>query len=140
MAPTHYAGAVIHRKTGYGIEFLIVEHHGQRVQTKFPGGTNEEYLRESVEATLRREMLEETGLTILKSREILDEETEDHTKYGFLINIDDCRGQLRTGPLDDEGVTLAPPRWATAKVLLEVRMPTFHQTLCRAACRELRII
>lgn len=140
--PTQYAGGVINQKTREGYQFLVVDQGDERRQTKFPGGTNEEYLEETIEETLRRELLEETGLDLIVGREvqILEKITDEHSKYGFLVGIDDLRGQLRTGVIIDNGIPVHPPRWVSAKTLLNTRMPQFHQELCQAACRELGIL
>lgn len=147
---SHFVCVVIYRRMprDNSIEFLVIDYHsvdprtGVRTlrQVKFPGGTNSEYPEQSVEVTRDREALEETGLIIQKSKQIwMMQANQDHTKYGFLVNLDDCRGVLRTKSLDDNGDVLGPPDWTEAVTLGRRLFPT-HQGVYLAACRELGIL
>ena len=148
MAQTHFACVVIYRRMpSSGVELLVVDYHsidprtGERTlkQVKFPGGTNREYPDQAVEVTRDRETLEETGLIIQKSKEIWKfEANPEHIKFGFLVNIDDCRGYLRRVLFVDDGDELSPPRWVPAKTLGRSLFQT-HQGVYLAACRELGI-
>lgn len=147
---THFVCAVISRTNRDGsLEFLVVDYRstnpktGQptELQTKFPGGCNR-VPDEPVEVTLQREILEETYLACLpdNSKEVWKKEVgEQHIKYGFLIGMDDCRGELRTEVLNDQGDELSPPRWVPATTLGRELFHS-HQGVYLAACRELGIV
>ncbi len=145
---THFVATVIWRINTEGeIEFLVIDYvstnprNGQRtaLQTKFPGGTNKECASESIDATRDREVLEETGLITLNSREVWRKEVAwDHTKYGFLCSITDCKGNLRKESITDDGDELSSPYWISAKTLGRILFHS-HQELYMAAMRELRL-
>ncbi|OHA91229.1 MAG: hypothetical protein A2758_02020 [Candidatus Zambryskibacteria bacterium RIFCSPHIGHO2_01_FULL_49_18] len=154
MSPekSHFVCAVIWRKAQSinGIkayEFLVIDSVStDRVgrksnrHVKFPGGMNR-VREESVELTLQREVLEETHLALLP-----DMATElcriqsgpDHTKYGFLVRFDDCRGRLRSESLHDNGDEMSEPRWVPADVLGRELFEK-HQPFFMEACRRLGI-
>lgn len=147
---THFACAVIYRTIldngRLGCEFLVVDYRsvnpktGQpsELQTKFPGGMNR-VPDEPVSVTVQREILEETYLACLpNSKEIWKKEVGEHTKYGFLIGINDCRGELRTEILNDKGDELLPPRWVSATTLGRDLFHG-HQGVYLAACAELGV-
>lgn len=146
---THFVCVVLYRcnlEAGC-LEFLVVDYRstnpktGQptELQTKFPGGCNR-VPDEPVEVTLQREILEETYLACLpnNSKEVWKKEIGEHTKYGFLVNLDTCRGELRTEILNDQGDELSPPRWVPAATLGR-ELFHGHQGVYLAACRELGI-
>src|SRR3989344_2959427 len=145
---THFLCIVVYRRMpSNAVELLVVDYHstdprtGERTlkQVKFPGGTNREYPKQSMEVTRDREALEETGLIIQKSKEIWRVGANpDHSKVGVLANIDDCRGVLRMVPLVDDGDELDPPRWVSAATLGRVLFHS-HQGVYLAACRELGV-
>ena len=145
---SHFVCAIIWRISPETseFEFLVVDYRstnpksGQvsELQTKFPGGMNR-VPDEPVGVTLQREILEETYLACLPdSQEIWKKETGEHTKYGYLIGTQDCRGELRTEVLNDKGDELSPPRWVPAATLGR-ELFHGHQGVYLAACRELGI-
>ena len=148
---TRFVCVVFHRRspaTGE-MEFLVVDSRssdprtgrGSQVQVKFPGGTNQEHPGELVEETRDREAWEETRLAFLMSKQILMRVVGSHTRYGFLVDYDrDCRGEVRTCPMLDDGRDeLAAPRWVVAEVL-EQELFHSHREFFVAACHELGIV
>lgn len=143
---THFVATVIHRcNENDEIEFLVIDYRstdprtGQKtsVQTKFPGGTNKESPRESVTETRNREVLEETGLILLSSREIWRKEiSSDHTKYAFRSNFVGCLGKIRSEAMVDDGDELSVPYWVSANDLCRILFHT-HQPMYMAAMRDL---
>lgn len=145
---SHFVCAVIWRRnqdTGQ-IELLVVDSVStdprsniqSRIQTKFPGGMNRPNTEESVLMTLRREILEETHLAILESdgEEIWKlDKSSGHTKYGFLVPFDKCRGGLRTAPLVENGDEVSSPYWVVAyelgRKLYETHQPPFIAAMRR---------
>lgn len=147
MTHTHFALAVIWRRIHDKIEFLVLDYNSvdpstdmrSKKEIKFPGGTNGEYPHESARETMVREVFQETGLFVERAEEIWKSEVApDHTKYGFLINIDDCRGGLRTVTLNDNGDELSPPEWRPAETLGRV-LYSSHQSAYLIACRQLEV-
>ncbi|MBI1974496.1 MAG: NUDIX hydrolase [Candidatus Zambryskibacteria bacterium] len=147
---THYTCAIIWRflPKDQELEFLVIDYRsidpstGQKTerQVKFPGGTNTDYLDEKVEQTLFREVFEETGLVVQEWKEIWKQEVNpDHTKYGFLVNIDNCQGGLRSHSISDNGDEIGPPYWFSAKTLGRVLFYS-HQPAYLAACRALGVL
>lgn len=123
MPHTHFVCAVIYRRgEKKRVELLVINYRarGGQAQVKFPGGTNTECPGELLETTLVREILEETGLSVNVDRAVQiweNQVSEEHTKNGYLVNLDDCRGRLRTEPIEDESDQLEPPRWEPASTL-----------------------
>lgn len=129
MSPekSHFVCAIIWRRNKSGeVEFLVIDSvstdrlgRQSKKHVKFPGGMNR-VREESVELTLQREVLEETHLSLLpdKAKELCRiEATPSHTKYGFLVSFEDCRGTLRLEMLHDNSDKMWPPRWVSAAVL-----------------------
>ncbi|MEK7176918.1 MAG: hypothetical protein AAB719_01275 [Patescibacteria group bacterium] len=109
------------------------------LQTKFIGGTNKEHLNESVDATRDREVMEESSLIFLNSERIWQKDvSSEHTKYGFLVNFEDCWGKLREAPMNDNGDELSAPYWVRAEDLARTLFHS-HQEMYMVACRTLGI-
>lgn len=127
--PSHFVCGVIWRwnDESVEVEFLVIDSVStdprtglkSPKQTKFPGGCNR-VPDEPVEVTLQREVLEETYLACLptNAKEVWKKRiSEEHIKYGFLIEVSTCRGELRKELLDDTGDVMSPPRWERVSVL-----------------------
>jgi len=149
MSPTHYACAIIWRESPVNkeIEFLVINSRSKDPRTgretpwqvKFPGGMNR-VPDEPVSVTIQREVLEETHLAFLVSEGIWRSEVNTgHTKYGFLVNFADCRGDLRKDTLIDNGDEMSPPYWVPATTLGR-ELYHSHQAALLVACRELGIL
>ena len=150
MDHTHFTLAIIWRflPKDHELEFLVIDYYstdpntGVRTerQVKFPGGTNAEHKNEPPEQTIVREVHEETGLEIEDCKQIWKKVvSRDHTKYGFLVNIDNCRGHLRSLPMVENGNELEVPYWFPAKTLGRNLFHS-HQEAYLAACRDLGIL
>ena len=148
---SHYVCVMIFRScdTKRDVEFLVMDsvstdpRSGKKTnkQVKFPGGMNR-IPDESIQLTLQREALEETHLALLPEagKEVWKKEVNaEHVKYGFLVNFQHCRGELRTEVLHDSGDEMSPPYWATVSDLRFVLYDT-HQPPFVAACRELGLL
>ncbi len=146
--PTHFACAVIWRRhpDTEDIEFLVIDSVSSdrrtglksEKQTKFPGGMNR-VPSEPLEVTIKREVLEETYLAFTRWQRIWEKQTAEHTKYGFLVRYEDCRGELRRESLNDNGDEMSPPYWVSASTLGRILFHT-HQLPFLAACRELGVL
>ena len=143
----HFASAVIYRKTREGLEFLILNsvlvdpRSGQKsgIKTKFPGGM-QKGPRETVVKTMSREVREETGLVVRGRRNVWKQSSPsdpNHVQFAFLIDIDDCRGILRTEPMVDGCNELSPPRWVSAQILKRGGLFYPHHEVFLAALRVL---
>jgi hypothetical protein len=140
---THYVCVVIHRLNPETreLEFLVLDYRfvdrktgrRSRLHTKFPGGTNQECVGESVPTTRDREAREETYLIFSKSKQIWKASGQYHVKYGFLVDWTDCWGQLRQVPIVDGRDELSPPRWVNASTLGR-ELSYSHQDVYLAAC------
>ena len=149
IEPSHFVCVVIYRTNPSDgqIEFLVIDYRStnpktgkvSELQTKFCGGMNR-YADEPVIMTGRREILEELSLATLPVdfKEIWRLEIREHTKYGFLLSFEKCRGELRTEVLKDNNDTLGVPYWWPA-VTLGRGLFHCHQAPYLAACRELGI-
>lgn len=125
---THLSIGIVCRDGEDGREYLVQEYNsGDGIQIKFPGGTNADQLHETPEETLAREYPEETGLELPRdARKIwssnkmknADGQPGFHQKIAFIAEMKNCRGTLRTEPMDDGGDFLSPPFWRTAEELL----------------------
>ena len=128
------------------IEFLVVSsrstHPRTRVKSawrlKFPGG-RQEGPNEPKEGTRDREIWQEVSLAFRRSKLIWEFQPNfGHTQYGYLVDVLDCSGQIRTVPTVEQGdgEELGVPVWKQAKTLHHSIFHK-HQSLCLAACREL---
>lgn len=147
MEHTHFVAIVIYRRdaTYAEVDLLVIDSRSTSPktgvttlwQTKFIGGTNFECFDEPVSGTRDRELLEEAGLVLSNSRKIWEKEaSRDHTKYGFLVDIADCNGELRKEVLFDNGDELSKPYWHPARTLGRILFHS-HQELYLVAGREL---
>lgn len=145
---SNFACAVIWRLSPEDgeIEFLVVDSQSTNPKTgrmserqiKFPGGMNR-LPDEPLNVHVQREVLEETYLAFSRAREIWKKEVNKvHTKYGFMVNFEDCRGTLRTEVLIDNNDVIGPPYWALA-VTLGPDLFGGHQDVYMKACCELGI-
>ena len=148
---THNVCTVIWRRspaTGE-IEMLVVEARSKHPKTgvwtewrvKFPGG-GQDGPNESIEGTRDREVWQETNLAFLRSKLIWrkvvqNPEEPEHHKYGYLVNFEDCYGELRNVPkTEPDGDELRIPGWVPAATLGRSLFAS-HQALFLAACRGL---
>ena len=125
------------------VEFVVIDSvstdpktgRKSKKEMKFPGGCNR-VPDEPIELTLQREILEETYLAILpnNAREIWKKEVGggEHTKYGFLINEVNCRGELRKEFLNDHGDEMSPPRYERVSVLKHALYPGHQEPFAKA--------
>ncbi len=125
---TNFCCAIIWRmippRTGGKIEFLVIDswstdpNSGLKTQkqVKFPGGMQEN--GESLEQTVTREIKQETGLLATNVRKIWHlNVAPDHIKHAFMVNLEDCRGEMRTGSMNDSTDELGPPYWLDLSTL-----------------------
>ncbi len=151
-APTHNACAVIWRFNfeAQEVELLVIDVRSTHPETsvtgpkmtKFPGGGNR-IPGEPVWLTVKRETLEETYLTVMidDPKEIWSHtpaRDPNHTKFGFLIPYEECRGELRTKTVQDHNDEIEPPRFELVSCL-KTRICDQHQPLFVAACLEIGI-
>ncbi|MDO8590283.1 MAG: NUDIX hydrolase [bacterium] len=133
--------------TGGSVEFLVINYQSVHpktgklgeIQIKFPGG-GLKYHHEYPGQTMAREVFEETSLCVYHwKKEWSVEVTSTHTQYGFLVDIDDCLGDMRQEEMiDDDGDLLSAPYWVRAEVLGHILFPK-HLPHYMEACRELGI-
>jgi len=121
---SHFTGAIVFQEGPDGMEFLVIEYDsGNGTQIKFPGGTNNDHLKEKPLGTLSRETEEETGLVPIEASLVEriyipgSKDKPPHTKLFYAIPFQTCWGELRTLPKKDDGDYLSPPFWRTAKEL-----------------------
>jgi 8-oxo-dGTP pyrophosphatase MutT (NUDIX family) len=103
---------------------------------KFPGG-GQEGPNEPIEGTRDREVWQETNLAFLKSKKIWEKQVSPtHIKHAFLVDYEDCSGQLRTEFKEENGDELQPPEWIEVEELGR-RLFEGHQMIFLAAYRDL---
>ncbi|MEX1028373.1 MAG: NUDIX domain-containing protein [Candidatus Paceibacterota bacterium] len=123
----HFSGVVVWRIHRGVVTILIVPTRFKgTMQIKIPGGKNEP--EELPIQTAWRELREETGLSPGPlSGEMTELEAARfrtpggaHTRYFFLVDLDELVGTIRTTPYGDpqKDKVLFPPEWATARDLL----------------------
>jgi 8-oxo-dGTP pyrophosphatase MutT (NUDIX family) len=86
---------------------------------KLPGGMHKVDDKD-FEATLRREILAETGLRVRLGARLpppLSYKLEEQWKYLFLLSRRQCKGSLRRGEISDGDSVLGEPRWVTCEEL-----------------------
>ena len=138
----YFAAVVIAREGNRGIEILCVrsqdwkEGEQGRVLTRFVGGMEEPEDRGDLIKTLRREVLEKTGLRIkedAKVRCLGNFGTWSHSKHFFYLSASDCDGAVRQQEVIDRrrARTMFPPKWVP---LVEVgdELCITHQPALRA--------
>lgn len=145
MTPTHFVCVVIYRTSAKGeFEFIVIDststnpRNGRKSDkhTKFPGGMNR-IPDESIDLTGKREVLEETYLAFVRFEKIWEKKvSEEHAKHGLLVRFEDCRGDLRTEVLIDNGDEMSPPYWATVSEL-KWKLFSGHQPALLAAMEYL---
>ncbi|MHB1330525.1 MAG: NUDIX hydrolase [Minisyncoccota bacterium] len=127
--PNHNSVVVVWRrgKDGRSVEFLVMNsiptnpQFPKDLQVKFPGGGVEGI--ETPEETARRELKEETGFRVRGKtivHRVYRSESNGHTKYGFVVNREGCRGSLRKVLLDEGDSILYPPKWVKVSEVLAV--------------------
>ena len=104
---------------------------------KLPGGS-EKYPGEPPSEIANREVREETGLAYLVGEDVWSASTDSHTKYGYLVDFENCSGEMRTWNIPDGDEMLEPPRWVRARNL---RGKIFEggEVFYEYVCRLLRI-
>lgn len=147
--PTHNAIGGIWRVNNGEIEVLVVDVARRdpttgrvvgKVATKFPGGGSRP--QEPLIVTLQREILEETYLAFLPSsaREIWRNERKgEHTRYGFIIAYDECRGELRKTTFIEDGDEVSEPRFVKVRALGSRICPS-HFDFYEHLCQELGVV
>jgi len=143
----HFACAVICRQTREGMEALVLDSistdprtgRKSEVQIKFPGGMQKG--SEEPFNTMRREVLEETGLKVERGREVYKAPSPSDPKliqFGYLVEIDDCSGRLRDQkPIVDGDTVLSQLRWVDLRVIRRGGLFPTHHGVFLAALRDL---
>ena len=118
--PTHSAHNVV-RKKGFTTRRtrLLIINSQKRTSTgdlttsevRFPAGTNFDHPAERLCDTMRRKVLQETGLEVKSCGKLLASRVENdhHTKNAVLVEDRDCVGELRQEPIEVRGKKLSPP-------------------------------
>lgn len=132
------------------LQFMVVEHRWRQgsqfsyfsPRFKFPGGKMD--MESSSQATLERELFEETGLRIRpgarprlvysRPTEIPDEPGYAHEQRFYLLRYDDLYGELRDNPKFDKNSTLMPPIWVKAE---GVQLYRRHTKAARYAVKQI---
>jgi len=125
-----WIGAVIYKEEDGIIHVLIQDSESllerfkfQGVQTKFPGGSNDDMPGEVESDTLAREIKEETFLELKEEvsipRPIFGPiPGERYPRKFYLIGFESFRGTLRDVDIVDGDDLLHPPRWVKLEDLL----------------------
>lgn len=74
------------------------------------------------EATIRRELPDETGLRVRQGAKLLSPfgyKLDEQWKYLFILKRKQCRGRLRKGEIPDGESILSEPQWLTYTELVE---------------------
>ena len=137
----HFACAVIYREKRREGEYEILvqtytpqSRQKREPQEKFPGGMQRE--GETPFKAMKREVREETGLIIERAQEVC----RHQNRVGFLVDIGDCVGILRTKPIRDGNTDLSTPRWVNVVVLKRGGLFPSHHEIFLAALRELNLL
>lgn len=147
MRKTHTACVVVFRNhpvTGRP-EFLVMEYQStdpktkilSKKETRFVAGTNRSYPWESAEDTAIRKLLQETGLVVTKERLRpigYEFAGRGHIKFGYLVNFDECQGELRHTEVTIDGDVMSHPFWNSLPELDHGVISKFHQWLYNLAC------
>lgn len=148
MESEHTSFVAIKRRNpdSHQLEFMVMDsiqkvatrrRHVGHVMIKFPGGDAKS--GESPAETANREVWEETGLAFLRGEKVwVHHATDDHVRYGFLVDFEDCAGQVRTWTENDGKETLYPPRWQKASVLKNT-VCEGQRDFCRHVCEILGV-
>ena len=129
-----YAGCIIYRKNDKNErEFLVIDTKSlhpdfkgrSKVQTKFPGGTEQGHEKEdkTVEDTRDRELFEETDLCIRPGydpRVIHTETMPGHFKVFYLIPFEELFGDIRTGEKTVDLDWMSAPYWLNRFKLMHI--------------------
>lgn len=154
---THFSCALIYAEVAPGqfafvVQKVISTRAGRagKPKIKFPGGIGRLNCtpEETPELTAQREILEETHLAVnpanlekiweQQAPSDEDKPDEQHTKFGFLTPLDQCRGVLRTETLYDNGDTMEPPFLMSVDEL-KIKLFPGHQAPFIEACRRLGV-
>lgn len=119
----YYSAGVIARRRKGKLSFLVMktmklvgESTGEEIW-QFAGGMEELEDNGNPVKTLNRELRQETGLSLRKSRRdepiLLHREIrrDGHIRYFYLVWKTQCEGILRTETIDDNRTRLYPPEW-----------------------------
>ena len=144
MGNDWFAGAVVFHIIDGVLHLLLInvtttnlKHAWQGTQVKFPGGSGKDRPEENDPwVTCQRELLQETGLRVkpgVKARVIFEVTGEDgHVKVFFLIDFEDCRGDLRQEDIMDGEDRLSPPFWVDQYMADWLVYDTHQPALIRA--------
>lgn len=146
-----WVGAVIYKIEKGELFFLVQDsqsldekYAGNGIQTKFPGGSNDDHSDEKETlVTLRRELEEETWLHLKAESEpriIYGPNPEEkYPRIFYLLSIEAFEGELRDSDIIDGEDLLHPPRWVKAEDLENDRSLLFetHQAIPFAALHYL---
>lgn len=155
---THFACALIYDEIAPGQFAFVVQKvtstragRAGKPKIKFPGGIGRLNCtpEETPELTVQREILEETHLAVnpgnlekIWEQQVPPDEDkpeEEHTKFGFLTPLKQCRGVLRTETLYDNGDTMEPPFLMPVDEL-KTKLFEGHQAPFIGACKLLGIM
>lgn len=134
-----YASAVFYKKAPSGVfvflvmdtKSLLPKYKDHPAQTKFVGGGEKEGDRD-VLVTLRREILEETDLSLPSdfSPELIHTDGEpEHFKNFYLIPFEALKGELRRTVKTMEHDKMFPPYWIGTESAKTVLFPTHRKAL-----------
>lgn len=145
-----YAACVIYRRLDNGVVvYLVINTKSlhpdfkdrSKVQTKFPGGTEQGHEEEDVtiEDTRDRELFEETHMRIREGfkPEVIHKEVlpNGHTKVFFLIPFEMLVGELRTEEKTVDNDWMSPPYWLNRFSLVHILYQS-HQSAFTKAIRR----
>ncbi len=140
-----YAGCIIYRETDGVVEYLVIDTKSlhpsfkdrAKVQTKFPGGTEDGHLEDDKDiiGTRDRELFEEIHMRIKSGYSPLVIHTETlpgHFKVFYLIPFEMLEGEIRTEEKTVDLDWMSEPKWMNRHKLAHVLYKSHQSAFIRA--------